>query len=192
MSKKTNKEEKDPKKKDSEKGNEGKPSGKEEGDKGAKKDYREKQEEVNLIRILSRDLRGSKDIYSALTQIKGVSWSFSNALCKKLELKKSKKVQELSKDEIKKIEEFIVNPDIPHFLKNRRKDYDTGEDKNLSGADLDLKKDFDIKRLKKIKSYRGGRHAANLPVRGQRTKSNFRRNRKKSGSVGVKTKGKSR
>ena len=49
-------------------------------------------------------------------------------------------------------------------------------------------KSFDIKRLKKIKSYRGIRHAANLPVRGQRTKSHFRSNRRKG--TGIKKKSK--
>jgi small subunit ribosomal protein S13 len=43
-----------------------------------------------------------------------------------------------------------------------------------------LRKEFDIKRLKKIKAYRGVRHSAHLPVRGQRTKANFRKNRKPS------------
>jgi small subunit ribosomal protein S13 len=37
-----------------------------------------------------------------------------------------------------------------------------------------LKKEFDIKRLKKIRSYRGLRHATGRPVRGQRTKGHFR------------------
>mgnify|MGYP003994385531 CR=1 FL=1 len=54
------------------------------------------------------------------------------------------------------------------------------------GIDLKLRKEFDIKRLKKIKSYKGVRHNYNLPVRGQRTKANFRKNRKKSGAKGAK------
>ena len=57
---------------------------------------------------------------------------------------------------------------------------ESGEDQHVSGADLKLRREFDIKRLKKIRSYRGIRHVANLPVRGQRTKANFRRNRGKS------------
>jgi small subunit ribosomal protein S13 len=73
-------------------------------------------------------------------------------------------------------------------MKNRQKDFDEGEDKHISASDLRLRKDFDVKRLRKIKAYRGIRHAAGLPVRGQRTKANFRKNRKKSGAVGVKKK----
>ena len=72
------------------------------------------------------------------------------------------------------------------FLLNRRKDFESGLDKHLSSTDLELQRDFDIKRLKKIKSYRGIRHAAGQPVRGQRTKAHFRKNRGKS--VGIKSK----
>ena len=45
---------------------------------------------------------------------------------------------------------------------------------HLTGADLTLSKELDIKRLKKIKSYRGIRHSIGQPVRGQRTRSHFR------------------
>lgn len=66
---------------------------------------------------------------------------------------------------------------------NRRKDVESGEEKHLTGTDLDLRKDFDIKKLKKIKSYRGLRHTAGLPTRGQRTKAHFRSNRKKGSGI---------
>jgi small subunit ribosomal protein S13 len=51
------------------------------------------------------------------------------------------------------------------------------------GSELDLQKEFDIRRIKKIKSYKGVRHLLGQPVRGQRTRSHFR---KKGPSVGVK------
>ena len=53
---------------------------------------------------------------------------------------------------------------------------------------LELQKEFDIKRLKKIKSYRGLRHSTGQPVRGQRTKSHFRTNRRKSSGINKKEK----
>jgi small subunit ribosomal protein S13 len=43
--------------------------------------------------------------------------------------------------------------------------------------------------LRKIKSYRGLRHASNLPLRGQRTKSHFRKNRRKGSGIKKKIKG---
>lgn len=145
-----------------------------------KKDYRKKEEEVTLVRVLGRDIRGDIKIKSALTKINGISWAVSNAVCKILELDESKKIQEFSKDELGRIEEFMKAPELPVFLKNRRKDFDSGEDVHMSGIDLKLRKEFDLKRLKKIKSYKGARHVVGLPVRGQRTKANFRRNRKPS------------
>jgi len=127
-----------------------------------------------LIRIFDYDIPGSKKMYVGLTYIKGISWAISNAICIKLNLSKEKKVGELTKPEIQKIEEFIEKMDVPEFMKNRRKDSETGESKHYLSSDLEVKKEFDIKRLKEIKSYRGIRHAAKLPVRGQRTRSHFR------------------
>lgn len=140
-----------------------------------------------IVRILSKDIEGNTTIYSGLTRIKGVSWGFSNALCKVLKIPKTKRIGELTADEVKKIEEFVKNPQVPEFLMNRRADLDTGEDKHLQGTDLELRKDFDVKRLKQIRSYRGLRHSIGLPLRGQRTRSNFRRNRKRG--AGIKKKG---
>ena len=89
----------------------------------------------------------------------------------------------MSKDEIKKVEEVLSNLNIFPFLKNRRLDPETGETEHLCGSDLDMTKEFDIKRLRKIRSYRGIRHSSGQPVRGQRTKSHFR---KRGQAVGVK------
>jgi len=142
---------------------------------------KEIREEASLIRILSTDIPGDMNIYAGLTRIKGVSWSFSNAVCNILRINKNKKISELNEEEIKKISEFIRNPKMPDFVLNRRKDFESGGSGHLIGSDLDLVKEFDIKRLKKIKSYRGIRHILGQPVRGQRTKSHFRKNR----AVGV-------
>jgi len=136
-----------------------------------------------LVRILGQDIRGSKNVYTGLAKIKGVSWVISNIICIKLKLNKSMKISDLNKEQISKIENTLKNLDVADYLKNRRMDFDSGESKHLFGAELDMKKDFDIKRLKQIQSYRGMRHSLKLPVRGQRTRSHFRR----SGiAVGVK------
>jgi len=139
----------------------------------------------SLVRILGNDIPGSRKILSGLTRIKGVGWALSNATCILLKLPKDKKISDLTKDEISKVENFLKNPEIKDFLKNRRKDRETGEDKHIVSVNLDMRKDFDIRRLKKIRSYKGVRHTAKLPVRGQRTRSNFRG---KGKAVGVKRK----
>jgi len=148
----------------------------------------QKKQEERIVRILSKDIDGGMKIYPGLTKIKGISWSFSNAICHALKLDKNRKIGSLTDVEIKKITEFIKEPTIPIYLLNRRFDFETGENKHLTGTELELQKDFDIKRLKKIKSYRGLRHTLGLPSRGQRTKSHFRANRRKGG--GIKKKGK--
>ncbi len=131
-----------------------------------KKNYRKKEEEVTLVRVLGKDIRGDIKIKSALTKINGISWAVSNATCKMLELDESRKIQDFSKEELNEIEEFMKDPKLPVFLKNRRNDFDSGKDVHISGIDLKLRKDFDLKRLKKIKSYKGVRHIVGLPVRG--------------------------
>jgi small subunit ribosomal protein S13 len=141
---------------------------------------------VNLVRILQTDIPGNKRIYAGLTRIKGVSWALANAICVINGIDKNNKIESLNKDQIEKIEEILKKGKFPIFLINRRKDFASGEDKHLVGSDLELVKEFDIKRLKGIRSYRGLRHATGQPSRGQRTKSHFRTNRKKS--VGVKSK----
>ena len=137
-----------------------------------------------LVRILGQDIAGNKSIYTGLTYIKGISWSISNAVCLKLGIDRHIRVSDLNKDQIATIERAVSKIEIPDFMKNRRSDPETGESKHLLANDLDIVKEFDIKRLKKMKSYRGLRHAFGLPVRGQRTRSHFKR--KKGTKVGIK------
>lgn len=135
-----------------------------------------------LVRINNTDIHGKNGVYIGLTRIHGVSYSFSNAVCNLLSIDKNKKIGDLSEEEVKRIEETIKNPkQLPHFLYNRRKDFDTGENIHLSTSNLKLKVDFDIKKMKRLKTYKGVRHGLGQPVRGQRTKSHFRT----GSSVGV-------
>lgn len=147
--------------------------------------HQEDEREELLVRVAGYDIPGSKQLLVGLTRIKGVGWGISNAACLKLKIPKEKKVSDLTKDEIKKIEEFLKNPDIKDFMKNRRKDEESGETTHVIGTDLEMRKDFDIRRMKKIRSYKGIRHTSGQPVRGQRTRSHFR---KKGQAVAVKKK----
>lgn len=146
----------------------------------------EQKYEEKLIRILSKDIEGGLNVYVGLTKIKGISWAMANAICRSLKLDKKRKIGSLTKEEIDKINDFIKNPKMPKYMLNRKMEIETGENKHLIGTDLELQEEFDIARLKKIRSYRGQRHALGLPVRGQRTKSHFRKNKKKG--VGIKKK----
>jgi len=136
-----------------------------------------------IVRIANTDLEGNKIAASGLRKIRGISFSISNIICNAAKIDKSKKIGNLSEAEIGRINDVIKNTAdfFPKWMLNRRKDYDTGDDLHLIGSKLKLRKEFDIKRLKKIRSYRGMRHAFGLPVRGQRTRGHFRKGK----SVGV-------
>lgn len=144
-----------------------------------------------IVRIISSDILGGKQLQLALTSISGVGFSFSTAVCNSLGLDRNRKVGTLSQDEVKKIEDAIRNPSkykIPSYLYNRKRDPESGDDRHIVTSDLRLSKEFDIKRLKSIKSYRGIRHALGLPLRGQSTRSNFRKGK----AIGVKKSKKSK
>jgi small subunit ribosomal protein S13 len=135
-----------------------------------------------IIRIANTDLNGEKPIGMAMRKIKGVSHMFSHALCYVGGIDKAKKAGDLSEAEEKRLNDLIRNPrgaGVPEWMLNRRNDTETGEDMHLIGSDIAYSKENDIKRMKKLKTYKGLRHTVGLPVRGQRTKSNFRKNKKK-------------
>jgi len=148
-----------------------------------------KEELKYFVRIANTDLEGGRPIGHALTKIKGISFMFSNAICNVAKIDKTKKTGYLTDAEVGKIDDVIKEPsrfEIPSWLFNRKKDVEDGTDKHLIGTNLTFIQDNDIKMMKKIKSYKGIRHSLGLPVRGQRTKSNFRRNKGKV--LGVKRK----
>ena|SRR3989338_8292174 len=135
-----------------------------------------------FVRIADTDLDGNKPIGHSLLKIKGVGFMYSNAVCRVAGMDSRKKTGYLNDNEVKNINEILSNPtkfNIPEWMFNRRKDPETGENKHLLTSNLIFIEDNDIKMMKKIKSYRGIRHALGLPVRGQRTKSNFRKNKGK-------------
>ena len=143
------------------------------------------QEEIReIVRLLSTDLDGRKKIKNSLRQIKGISFSMANAVCKKAGIDPNMLTGKLTDEQIKKLEEVIKNPikfGIPAYLLNFRKHPKTGEDLHFVGADLEIETRQIIADMKKLGSYRGLRHRLGLPVRGQRTRTGFR----KKGTVGV-------
>jgi small subunit ribosomal protein S13 len=163
--------------------------GKEES--GAKDENAEKKPEKKagkslarkIVRIGSKDLNGEMTVKRGLQYVPGVSFMLANAVSSVCGFA-DKKVGDLSDDEKKKLEDIMAHPDkyeIKPWLYNRRFDPEDGLDKHLIAAQLELKRKMDINELKKRKCYRGVRHITGLPVRGQRTRSSFR----KSATVGV-------
>ncbi|SCG85908.1 30S ribosomal protein S13 [Methanobacterium congolense] len=138
----------------------------------------------HMVRIARRDVDGNKTIENALADIKGVGRALSMAVCTSAGFDAEQKIGYLSDDEVTRIEEAVKNPqkyDIPEWMLNRRNDYETGKTEHLIESDLDMRLREDLNRMKKVRSYKGRRHEVGLPVRGQRTKSTFRKGK----SVGV-------
>ncbi len=136
----------------------------------------------HLVRIANTDIDGKKTISFALSKIKGVGIPFAHAACRIANVDLQKKTGALSDAEVKKIEEVIKDPikaGLPAWFVNRRYDYETGQHKHLLSGDLQFAIENDIKIMKKIKCYKGVRHMLAQPVRGQRTRSNFRKNKGK-------------
>ena len=138
----------------------------------------------HLVRISRKDVKGNKTIEHALTDIKGVGLSLSSAMTLTLGLNSTDKIGYIEDEDILKLEDILENPEkfnIPEWMLNRRNDFATGETSHLIESDLDMTLRDDLNRMKKTRSYKGRRHEVGLPVRGQRTKSTFR----KGSSVGV-------
>lgn len=142
----------------------------------------EEQKIKQLVRLANTDLDGTKQTLYALRKIKGVGIMLANAVCRIAKVPVTQKIGLLTDEQVKQLDATLKEPKkygIYRWLLNRRKDTETGEDKHLLGANLDFIKDIDIKQMKKIKCYKGIRHIQGQPVRGQRTRSNFRKNKGK-------------
>ena len=106
-----------------------------------------------MARIAGVNIPQNKIVQVGLTYIYGIGEKFSKEICSALEIPKSKRVNELSDDQILKIREYI--------------------DKNFTvEGDLRRENSLSIKRLIDLATYRGSRHRKKLPVRGQRTRCN--------------------
>ncbi|MEA2037994.1 MAG: 30S ribosomal protein S13 [Nanoarchaeota archaeon] len=142
----------------------------------------------HIIRIANTDLDGLKHIGISLRKVKGIDFMWSNLICKLAKIDKKKRTGDLADEELNRINDVLSDPlkhGVPRWMLNRRNDVESGEDKHLFTVDLTFTRDNDIKTMKKIKTYRGVRHILRQPVRGQKTKGNFRENKGKS-NLGVK------
>ncbi len=117
------------------------------------------------MRIAGYNLQDTKRVDIALTYIYGIGRKNVVEILKIAEVDSAKRVSVLSEEEQKRIQKVL-------------------EGYKLEG-DLRAEIYGDIKRLKEIGSYRGSRHSKNLPVRGQRTRSNARTKRGKRVTIGA-------
>jgi small subunit ribosomal protein S13 len=117
------------------------------------------------MRVAGINIPTDKRIEIALTYIHGIGRSLSNKILKQAQIKPDMKVKDLSENEARRLRELI------------EKNY------KVEG-ELRSEVSMNIKRLKEINCYRGERHKKNLPVKGQRTKTNARTKRGKKVTIG--------
>ena len=118
-----------------------------------------------MARIAGTNIPNEKRVEVALTYVYGIGIVTSKKTLEAVKINPDTRVKDLSEDDLLKIREYV--------------------DKNLKvEADLAREGSGNIKRLKDIKAYRGLRHSAALPSRGQRTKTNARTKRGKRVTVG--------
>src|SRR3972149_10710731 len=97
------------------------------------------QEYRHILRIMGADAAGTLKTVYALTEVKGISLSLSNAILKKAGVNPDLRVGLLPDSDVDKIEEIIEDPTkhgLPTWMFNRRKDAETGKDMHLTRADL--------------------------------------------------------
>lgn len=119
-----------------------------------------------MARIAGINLPENKRIDIALTGLYGVGRKNVGSLLKEANVTAEKRIKDLSEDEISRIQKVV-------------------DTKFKIEGDLRKEIQDNIKRLKQIGAYRGKRHIANLPVRGQRTRSNARTKRGKRVTIGA-------
>lgn len=108
-----------------------------------------------MPRIQGVDIPNDKFVYISLSYLYGVGQKLALRMCQSLGIDPRIKASQLTDDNIAKINGFL----------------DKGV---LVEGQLRRAIQQDIGRLKDIKCYRGMRHRRNLPVRGQRTRTNAR------------------
>jgi len=131
----------------------------------------------HIVRIAGTDIDGTLKATHGLATIKGVGLNFARMVLNVLGIDPNLRIGYLTDHQIKRIEEVLSDPlkfGIPHWAVNRQRDPVTGNDLHLIGGDWDFAVKSDIDLMKKIKCWKGLRHAWGLKVRGQRTRTTGR------------------
>lgn len=118
-----------------------------------------------MARLSGIELNDNWKVDYALTRLKGIGWTLSEKILGELSMDPTKRVKELTSEDLSKIgaklEEYPIEGELIRQIRGT------------------------IGRLQTIGSYRGGRHSRGLPTRGQRTRRNARTRRGKRKTVGA-------
>ena len=122
-----------------------------------------------MARLSGVDIPREKRLEISLTYVFGIGRSTAALICQQTGLSPDTRVRDLTEEQVNRLRELI----------DRRYKVE---------GDLRREVALNIKRLIEIGSYRGLRHRRNLPVRGQRTKTNARQRRGPKKTVGARKK----
>jgi small subunit ribosomal protein S13 len=122
-----------------------------------------------MARIAGVDIPREKRVILSLTYIHGIGPSSASRVLGAANVAANTRVRDLTDDEVNRLREIV---DRQYKVE----------------GDLRREVSLNVKRLMEIGSYRGLRHRRNLPVRGQRTKTNARQRRGSKKTVGVRRK----
>lgn len=142
--------------------------------KAQRQQQKQQPQDRKIIRIADTDIDGNKKVSDALREIKGVGFSYSNAILKVLNIDGSKHLQDIDGPSMEKLKDALKNPmkfGIPSWVLNWRRDETTGSDYHFISTDLRSRMAMHIQALKDSRSYRGYRHSFSYKLRGQRVKS---------------------
>ena len=117
------------------------------------------------MRIAGVNIPDGKRTDIALSYIYGIGRNNVKEVLKKAEVDAAKRAKDLTEEEVKRLTQVL--------------------DKYKIEGDLKTDVAANIRRLKETGAYRGIRHTRNLPVRGQRTRSNARTKRGKRVTIGA-------
>ena len=118
-----------------------------------------------MARITGVDLPNEKRIEAALPYIYGIGPALTKVILQKCQIDPNIRTKNLSEDQVNKLQKAV--------------------DEYKIEGDLRREVQANVKRLQEIGSYKGLRHSKNLPVRGQRTKTNARTKRGKRVTIGT-------
>ncbi len=107
-----------------------------------------------MARIVGVDIPNDKPVYISLTYIYGIGRTTALKICENAKVDSTIRVKNLTDEQFASIRNELANYKVE--------------------GDLRRETALNIKRLTEIGCYRGKRHRAGLPVRGQRTKTNAR------------------
>ena len=107
-----------------------------------------------MPRLAGVDIPENKKIFISLRYLYGIGPKLADQILVKADVDRHQRAKDLTGDQLNRIQKLLENYNIEGNLRRLIND--------------------NVERLKRVKAYRGLRHLAGLPVRGQRTRPNSR------------------